>query len=142
MSNKYRNEVTVVLNGNEYTLRATFGALVAIEEALRMSFTKIQTVIFDQALTVKQGLIIFMTAARAAGMNIDEEQLRHDIEIGGVDDFGAALVAFMKIALFGSESLKKSSVAKLPSKRRRSIGSRISALWSASLSCLRKHSGR
>ena len=63
-ANPYRGEVAVTLDGQEYTLRPTFAAMVEIERGTGMGFPELTARMLTGKYTVEQ-----LAAVLAAGLN-------------------------------------------------------------------------
>jgi hypothetical protein len=107
MTNPYRNEHTVKLDGNEYLLRATFGALVEIEAVTGLTIPKLMEQIGDNNLSVSHIKGIMIAGIKGAGDKVDEAKLEADIVNAGLQDTVQGVVQFLLKSTFGGNQIKK-----------------------------------
>lgn len=107
MSNPYRNEHTITLDGREYLLRATFGALVEIEQLTKLSIPKLMEQIGDNNLSVVHVKGIIKAGVKGAGGTVDDTQLEEDIANAGLAETTQGVVAFLLKSTFGGDRIKK-----------------------------------
>lgn len=113
IANPLRNEHTVVLNDNNYFLRATFNTLVEIETLVGKPLTKIMDEIGNGNLNVGHIKGILVAGSKGAEVNLDEKQLEEDICAAGIVEATAAAVDFLLVATIGGEKIKKNYAANL-----------------------------
>lgn len=107
MTNPYRNEHTVKLDGREYLLRATFGCLVEIEQATGYSIPKLMEHIGDNDLSVSHVKAIIKAGIKGAGGTVDDQQLEADIVNAGLGPTSQGVIAFLLKSTFGGDRIKK-----------------------------------
>ena len=107
MTNPYRNEHTVKLDEREYLLRATFGALVEMEQKTGMALPKMIEQIGENNLSINHLKAILVAGVKGAEGSIDEKQLEADIVNAGLAVTTKAVVEFLLKSTFGGDRIKK-----------------------------------
>ncbi|MEM0977272.1 MAG: gene transfer agent family protein [Pseudomonadota bacterium] len=90
MANAYRGEVEITLNGEAQVMRLTFGALVALEEAVGPVLALVERLEAGQA-TAKDILSVIFAGLRGAGWTGDLSDLRQA-------EFGGGYLAAIQVA--------------------------------------------
>ena len=107
MVNPLRNETLVTLNGTEYLLRATFGALVEIEQMTGKSIPKLMEGISNNDLSIAHSKAVFVAGIKGAEVKPDEAKLEQDMMSAGLSEVNHGVVAFLMSCTFGGEKIKK-----------------------------------
>lgn len=111
MANSLKGEIKEKIGDVEYTLRPTMSALMEIEDAIQKPVLDIVTGLkFEDGSPVKVGLTarqiiaIIFEGSKAAGNNLDREDLLKEIEKHGIGKFTHLAISFCILAMTGSES--------------------------------------
>lgn len=104
--NKLKNEITVVVNGTEYKLRATFNALVGIETRTGLSLPRLAQSFGQGDVKASWLFDILDEGLKGAKSQYDVNQLKEDIAGFGTVQTTLALTPFFASALYGGEDKK------------------------------------
>lgn len=107
MANPFRNECAVILNGSPYILRATFGALVEIEELVGKPIPKIMEDISEANMSLTNLKAILVAGIKGAEGSYDENKLEEDIAEAGLVALSAGVCDFLVVGSLGGEKIKK-----------------------------------
>lgn len=97
----------MVLDGREYLLRATFGALVEIESVTGTSIPKLMEQIGENDLSISHVKGILMAGIKGAEGKINEAELEADIANAGIAVTSRGVIEFLLKSTFGGEKIKK-----------------------------------
>lgn len=104
--NKFKNEITVSINGTEYKLRATFNALVGIENRTGLSLPRLAQNFGQGDVKATWLFDIIDEGLKGAKSAYDVNQLKDDIAAFGTVQTTLALTPFFAAALYGGEDKK------------------------------------
>lgn len=107
MSNPYRNEVEVDLNGTKYTLRPTFEALAEIEKKLDQSMWEILEDVSKGKVRIEHIAFILEMGIKAAGAELDMKAFKRNLSIAGVNMGIAHVSTFLVAATVAGDNAKK-----------------------------------
>jgi len=107
VSNKYRNEVDVELNGTKYTLRPTFTCLAAIEEYTNQTIFQFIASVIAGSMKAHQAFFVLETAIKAAGGSVDASTLQRNMMEGGLNEVVKAVSDFLNAAVMSGDLAKK-----------------------------------
>lgn len=107
MTNKYRNEVTIKLDGEEYLLRGTFGCLVAIESAADKTVSQILDKASDNALYISHVFDILCCGIRAVDPDVDMDKLELNFANTSIAETSILAIQFLIQAIEIPTALKK-----------------------------------
>jgi hypothetical protein len=101
MANRYRGEVTAVLDGRQWTLCLTLGALAELERAFEADdMTALAERFSAGTLSARDATRIIGAGLRGAGNSVDDDQVARMTANGGAAGF-AAVVTDLLMATFG-----------------------------------------
>jgi len=101
MANRYRGEVTAVLDGRQWTLCLTLGALAELERAFQADdMTALVARFSTGTLSARDATTIIGAGLRGAGNSVDDDQVARMTANGGAAGF-AAIVTELLTATFG-----------------------------------------
>ncbi len=102
MANRYRGEVSAVLDGRSWTLCLTLGALAELERAFQVDD---MTALVDRfsvgTLSARDAVRVIGAGLRGAGNSVDDDQVARMTADGGAAGF-AAIVTDLLTVTFGS----------------------------------------
>jgi hypothetical protein len=102
MANRYRGEVRAVLDGRQYTLCLTLGALAELERAFQVDdMTALVERFSAGTLSARDATRILGAGLRGAGNSVDDDQVARMTANGGAAGF-AGIVTELLTATFGS----------------------------------------
>lgn len=102
MANRYRGEVTAVLDGRQWTMCLTLGALAELERTFQVSdMTALVERFSSGTLSARDATAIIGAGLRGAGNSVDDDQVARMTANGGAAGF-AAVVTELLTATFGS----------------------------------------
>lgn len=102
MANRYRGEVTAVLDGRQWTLCLTLGALAELERAFAVEdMTALVERFSSGKLSARDATRIIGAGLRGAGNSVDDDQVARMTANGGAAGF-AAVVTDLLTATFGA----------------------------------------
>ena len=85
MPNPHRGEISAILDGQQYTLRLTLGALAELEAALEVPDLVALAERFETGvLSAREAIIILAAGLRGAGQSVTDEQVAGMVPEGGV----------------------------------------------------------
>lgn len=102
--NKYRNEFVAEINGVEYKLRATFEAMVGIEEVTNSSLPQLAQAFSTGAVRATHLIAIIENASVE---KVNKEELQKNLMAAGIVNTAMALTEFFEAALYGVPQEKK-----------------------------------
>ena len=104
-----RNEMNITLNGAEYTMRATFGAIRGIERDLRTNLVPLIEKLACSDIGVEQmSVIIFHGLRGYDDTSMGLEEVGEAVVKGGIASVAVAVSRFLSLAMSGV-SLGKSA---------------------------------
>lgn len=103
MANRFRNESTIELLGDKYTLRATFDAMATIESRIGRSFLDLAQSVADGHITIKEIMVIVSEGSKAAGKEVSIATIKEAIERQGMLFIGQQMSDFIMTAVYGGE---------------------------------------
>jgi hypothetical protein len=106
LTNPYRNEVEVDLNGTKYTLRPTFEALAQIEGKVNKSIWEILAAVSSGTLRMEHAAFILETGILAAGKEVDAA-FKRNLGEAGVNMIYAHVSTFLVSATVAGDNAKK-----------------------------------
>lgn len=102
MVNKHRGEISVELDGKNWTLCLTLGALAQLEDHFKVSdLTSLAEKLSSNALCASDFLAIILAGLKGGGHDVDSAAV-NDMRINGGATGYAILVADLLKATFGS----------------------------------------
>lgn len=102
MANRYRGEVTAVLDGRRWTLCLTLGALAELERTFQVSdMTALVERFSSGTLSAQDATTIIGAGLRGAGNPVDDDQVARMTANGGASGF-AGVVTDLLTATFGA----------------------------------------
>lgn len=116
MANELRNEVEVELAGKKLLLRPTFGCLLEIESRTGKSIMQLVREIEGATLSIKDTVIIYEEATKAAERPLTSEEVIDLIQQVGIVDIQTATVDFFTKALFAGPNAKTNDKKKVKAK--------------------------
>lgn len=115
MDNPLRNEVKVTLDGKEYTMRATFEAICAIESDLRMNLVPIIGNISQHNIGVRQCAVVIFHGLRGYGDNgMTLSEVGDLVMMEGAGAVANAITDFLNKGMDGVKVGKSVEVEKAP----------------------------
>ena len=101
MANRYRGEVSAILDGRAWTLCLTLGALAELERAFQVAdMTALVERFSVGTLSARDAMRIIGAGLRGAGNNVDDDQVARMAADGGASGF-AAIVTDLLTVTFG-----------------------------------------
>ena len=102
MANRYRGEVSAVLDGRRWTLCLTLGALAELEAAFQVGdMSALVDRFASGTLSASDAVIIIGAGLRGAGNAVDDDQVARMTADGGAAGF-ATIVTDLLTVTFGS----------------------------------------
>ncbi|MEM6849095.1 MAG: gene transfer agent family protein [Pseudomonadota bacterium] len=102
MANRYRGEVSAVLDGHRWTLCLTLGALAELEAAFQVGdMSALVDRFANGTLSARDAVTIIGAGLRGAGNAIDDDQVARMTAEGGAAGF-ASVVTDLLTVTFGS----------------------------------------
>ncbi|WP_420392567.1 gene transfer agent family protein [Acuticoccus sp.] len=102
MANRYRGEVSAVLNGRSWTLCLTLGALAELEGAFQCEdMTALVDRFSSGKLSARDAVRIIGAGLRGAGNAIDDDEVARMTAAGGAAGYAAVVTALLT-ATFGA----------------------------------------
>jgi hypothetical protein len=112
-NNKHRNEIDIVLGVETYTLRATFSALVEVENVVGMSILAyIQKVEANHNVMMEDAHGIILAGIKGAGGDIDPDDLEASMVEEGTAGSAGSAVSFLVLAIHGGKVFEEESKKK------------------------------
>jgi hypothetical protein len=109
MANRYRGEVSAVLDGRQWTLCLTLGALAELERAFQVDdMTALVERFSAGTLSARDATRIIGAGLRGAGNSVDDDQVARMTANGGAAGF-AAIVTELLTATFGTAEAEASA---------------------------------
>ncbi|MCF3934457.1 gene transfer agent family protein [Acuticoccus sp. M5D2P5] len=104
MANRYRGEVSAVLDGRTWTLCLTLGALAELERAFQVDdMTALVERFADGRLSARDATKIIGAGLRGGGNTVADDEVARMSADGGATGF-ATVVASLLTATFGGET--------------------------------------
>lgn len=104
MTNRIRGEISAQLDGRQWTLVLTLGALAELETAFDCkSLTELVGRFTAERLTARDMIVLIGAGLRGAGNDVSNDQVAMMQTTGGAAGF-AAIVADLLVAAFGDRS--------------------------------------
>lgn len=104
-----KNDVIVKGAGVEYTLRPSFGAMIAIEQRAKKSMLKIIQEFNDGNGGLNDMITILKEGTRASGKIIKDEEIEALFDAEGVVSIQVQLAEFFVAAMYGGKTAEKQS---------------------------------
>ncbi|WMS41697.1 gene transfer agent family protein [Acuticoccus sp. MNP-M23] len=102
MANRYRGEVSAILDGRGWTLCLTLGALAELERAFQVDdMTALVERFTAGTLSARDAVRIIGAGLRGAGNSVDDDQVARMTADGGAAGF-AAIVTDLLTVTFGT----------------------------------------
>ena len=104
MTNRHRGEIKAILNGREWTLRLTLGALAEVEDALGgEDILSLAQRLGEGRIRTKDCIYLLGAALRGAGHKVSDDEVRAMHIEGGVEAMVHLVGNLLSMAFSGKE---------------------------------------